>query len=168
MTQELDGRGDEPVDRNDELGERLRHVRAQQSMSLQDVEEKSQGALRASVIGSYERGERAVSVPRLRQLAEFYKVPVSELLPDHRPAHVPSNGDRSSSSKVVVDLNALEHVAEQEQALLNYVQAIQARRGDYNGQVITMRGSDLETLAATQGEDVASLRSRLVAAGVIR
>src|SRR3712207_7216687 len=36
--------------------------------------------------GSYERGDRAVTVQRLSELAIFYGVPVSELLPDPRPS----------------------------------------------------------------------------------
>ena len=44
------------------LGARLRSIRQQQGMSLQAVEEKSQGRWKAVVIGSYERGDRAVTV----------------------------------------------------------------------------------------------------------
>ncbi len=36
---------------------------------------------KASVLGAYERGERAISVPRLQRLARFYNVPVDQLLP---------------------------------------------------------------------------------------
>ena len=33
------------------------------------------------MLGAYERGERAISVPRLERLAQFYTVPVDQLLP---------------------------------------------------------------------------------------
>ena len=33
------------------------------------------------MLGAYERGERAISVPRLERLAKFYNVPVDQLLP---------------------------------------------------------------------------------------
>ena len=36
---------------------------------------------KASVLGAYERGERAISVPRLLRLAEIYEVPADQLLP---------------------------------------------------------------------------------------
>ena len=39
---------------------------------------------KASVLGAYERGERAISVPRLQRLARFYNVPVDQLLPARR------------------------------------------------------------------------------------
>ena len=39
------------------------------------------------MLGAYERGERAISVPRLQRLARFYNVPVDQLLPaDEGPA----------------------------------------------------------------------------------
>ena len=40
------------------------------------------GRWKAVVVGSYERGDRAVTVQRLAELAEFYGVPVYELLPE--------------------------------------------------------------------------------------
>jgi transcriptional regulator with XRE-family HTH domain len=46
------------------VGERLRNVRRQQRLSLQAVEASSDHEFKASVLGAYERGERAISVPR--------------------------------------------------------------------------------------------------------
>src|SRR6202023_4007461 len=63
------------------VGERLRNVRKQQRLSLQAVEAASRQEFKASVLGAYERGERAISVPRLQRLAKFYNVPVDQLLP---------------------------------------------------------------------------------------
>ena len=64
------------------LGGRLRAIRGQQGLSLQAVEEKSEGRWKAVVVGSYERGDRAISVSKLAELADFYGVPVSHLLPE--------------------------------------------------------------------------------------
>ena len=44
------------------VGERLRLVRRQKRMSLQEVEAESGHEFKASVLGAYERGERAISV----------------------------------------------------------------------------------------------------------
>src|SRR5256714_6587450 len=63
------------------VGERLRSVRKQKRLSLQAVEAASRQEFKASVLGAYERGERAISVPRLQRLARFYSVPVDQLLP---------------------------------------------------------------------------------------
>ena len=57
------------------LGGRLRAIRTQQGLSLHGVEEKSEGRWKAVVVGSYERGDRAVTVQRLAELADFYAVP---------------------------------------------------------------------------------------------
>ena len=73
------------------LGARLRAIRNQQGLSLQGVEDKSHGRWKAVVVGSYERGDRAVTVQRLSELAVFYGVPVSELLPDP-PAELRGHG----------------------------------------------------------------------------
>ena len=64
-----------------QVGERLRVIRKQKRMSLQEVEAQSQQEFKASVLGAYERGERALSVPRLDRLSQFYAVPVEQLLP---------------------------------------------------------------------------------------
>lgn len=148
------------------LGERLRWVRMQQHRSLQDVESLSGGELKASVLGAYERGERTVSIPRLRALAGFYGVPVTELLPlvERRgPSAVPTDGH-----ELVIDLAALERARDAEPALARYAQAIQARRGDWGGRVLTVRGDDLETLAAVSDATPEQLRDRLAEAGIIR
>ena len=43
------------------LGARLRSLRRQQHLSLQDVEAASDHEFKVSVLGAYERGERAIS-----------------------------------------------------------------------------------------------------------
>ena len=63
------------------VGERLRAIRRQKGLSLHDVEARSNLEFKASVLGAYERGERAISVPRLLRLAEIYEVPSDQLLP---------------------------------------------------------------------------------------
>src|SRR3954454_20115076 len=70
-----------PLNYAQRVGERLRAVRKQKHLSLQAVEATSQQEFKASVLGAYERGERAISVPRLQRLARFYNVPVDQLLP---------------------------------------------------------------------------------------
>ena len=84
------------------LGARLRAIRNQQGLSLQGVEDKSHGRWKAVVVGSYERGDRAVTVQRLSELAVFYGVPVSELLPDPRPSSAVTK-----STKIVLNLESL-------------------------------------------------------------
>jgi len=63
------------------LGARLRDVRQREGLSLQRVEQRSGGRCKAVVVGSYDRGDRAVTVQKLAELARFYGVPMSLLLP---------------------------------------------------------------------------------------
>src|SRR5260370_7022371 len=98
-------RGKMPSEYAKTLGARLRAIRTQQGLSLHGVEEKSRGRWKAVVVGSYERGDRSVTVQKLAALAEFYGVPVSELLPGDAPPTplVPS-------PKLVIDLQRIRHL----------------------------------------------------------
>ncbi len=127
------------------VGERLRKIRLQKGMSLQDVQLSSSGTWKAAVVGAYERGDRNVTVARLSELAGFYGVPVSEILPgDALPAPVSAAARR----RVVLDLASLERVPEAERdPLTRFASAIQVQRGDFNGRVLTIREDDLMPLA---------------------
>lgn len=148
------------------LGERLRNVRQQQGLSLHDVERDSEGELKASVVGAYERGERAVSVTRLRVLADFYRVPISELLPRGGGA----DGLRATRTRprgLRIDLTRLETSGLPERPVVGrFVDTIRVRRGDYNGRMLTIRAADLAALAAVLDLESDTLQERLVGAGV--
>jgi transcriptional regulator with XRE-family HTH domain len=140
-----DGPGGQPPDSPGhvrEVGKRLRAVRSQQRLSLHGVELKSGGRWKAVVVGSYERGERTVSVARLAGLAEFYNVPITELLPPSDRA-----GDGKAKEQVVVDLQKLSATAtDLAVPLIRYAHAIQRERGDYANRVLSLRGTDLHAL----------------------
>src|SRR5947209_20469950 len=122
------------------LGARLRAIRNQQGLSLQGVEDKSHGRWKAVVVGSYERGDRAVTVQRLSELAVFYGVPVSELLPD--PRH---SSAVSSTTKIVLNLESLGSLPAGEAGpRARYASMNQARRRDYSAKVPSIRPGDLQ------------------------
>ncbi len=142
------------------LGARLRAIRAQQHLSLHGVERKSDGRWKAVVVGSYERGDRAVSVQRLSELADFYGVPVSELLPKEH-AHVGSS--MPGLSKIVINLERLQTVpADDSGPLLRFTSAIQRMRGDYGNRVLSIRAEDLRSLAIMYDTSVEGLTEKLV------
>ena len=92
---------------NEAVGSRLRSIRKQKGLSLQDVEANSELEFKASVLGAYERGERSLSLPRMQRLASFYGVPVDQLLPrDDRST--PSSEHGIPTGGVRIDLNRLE------------------------------------------------------------
>lgn len=154
------------------VGERLRAIRRQKRLSLQEVEARSRLEFKASVLGAYERGERAISVPRLQRLSRFYAVPVDQLLPpDEGPdfgietAPVIDLTDRPSrkpGQPVVIDLTRLERLNGAEAEMLRrYITLIQVRRQDFNGRMITIRRDDHQALAAILGTAVESAPNRL-------
>jgi transcriptional regulator with XRE-family HTH domain len=145
------------------LGGRLRAIRTQQGLSLHGVEEKSQGRWKAVVVGSYERGDRAVTVQRLSELAEFYGVPVGELLPEGATI-----APVEASPRIIIDLEKLQLVPREQAApLARYAQTIQAQRGDYNGRVLSIRHEDLRSLAVIYDLAPSALTEQLIGWGVL-
>jgi transcriptional regulator with XRE-family HTH domain len=145
------------------LGARLRAIRTQQGLSLHGVEEKSQGRWKAVVVGSYERGDRAVTVQRLAELADFYGVPVNELLPEGASAV-----SAEPSARIVIDLEQLSSVpADKAAPLARYAATIQSQRGDYNGRVLSIRHEDLRSLAVIYDASPSQLTEQLIDWGVL-
>jgi transcriptional regulator with XRE-family HTH domain len=66
---------------NELVGGRVRSIRRQRGLSLQDVQRLSNGEFKAAVVGAYERGERSLSLPRLQRLSQFFQVPISQFMP---------------------------------------------------------------------------------------
>lgn len=124
-----------------EVGRRLRAVRRMRQMSLDDVERASGGQWSASAVGAYERGFRTLSLPRLRELAQFYDVPMGTLLGEEDRS-MPAAGPR-----VVLDLNALA-AADEAKPILRYAQSIILERGDFNGRILSIRRDDVRALCA--------------------
>jgi transcriptional regulator with XRE-family HTH domain len=156
------------------VGERLRAIRRQKRLSLQEVEASSTQEFKASVLGAYERGERAISVPRLQRLARFYNVPVDQLLPaDVGPSFglapvaetvidLTDRPVRREGESITIDLTRLEKLSGPEAEMLNrYLTMIQVQRQDFNGRVLTIRVNDLHALAAILGTGVDGAGPRL-------
>ncbi len=139
------------------VGRRLRSIRKQKALSMHDVEAASGGEFRASVIGAYERGERAISVPRLNRLAALYGVPVDQLLPREPIAFdavvdLDAYGGGSGSGSVAIDLTRLAGLSGTEAEMLRrYVATIQVERQDFDGRSLRVRRSDLRALGAILG-----------------
>jgi len=154
------------------VGQRLRAIRRQKRLSLQEVEAGSEEEFKASVLGAYERGERAISVPRLQRLARYYNVPVDQLLPEDGPdfglgdqadpTPVDLGGVRTGTVPVTVDLTRLDALSGPEADMLNrYLTMIQVQRQDFNGRVLTVRREDLRAIACILGVGVDSAGARL-------
>jgi transcriptional regulator with XRE-family HTH domain len=126
-----------------EVGQRLRAVRRARELSLDDVERTSGGRWSASAVGAYERGFRNLSLPRLRELAEFYGVPMGVLLGE-------ADGQGRAGGrmvKVVLDLEVLGRVQDAD-PVVRYLRTIIIERGDFNGRVLSVRRDDIRALCA--------------------
>ncbi|WP_460867002.1 transcriptional regulator BldD [Rhodococcus aerolatus] len=145
------------------LGAKLRAIRQQQGLSLHGVEQKSEGRWKAVVVGSYERGDRAVTVQKLAELADFYGIPISELLPEGRTA-----SGAEPATKIVIDLERLQQLpADKVGPLARYASTIQSQRGDYNGKVLSIRTEDLRSLAIIYDTSPGDLTEQLIGWGVL-
>jgi len=142
------------------VGDRLRVIRKQKRLSLQEVEASSTEEFKASVLGAYERGERAISVPRLERLAKFYSVPVDQLLPREDISEPETDG--SPVKKLGIDLVKLNQLSGQPFEMLSrFLKMIQVQRQDFNGKVMTVRGIDTRAIAAMLDVPVDQVGARL-------
>ena len=143
------------------VGDRLRVIRKQKRLSLQEVEASSTEEFKASVLGAYERGERAISVPRLERLAKFYSVPVDQLLPREDISEAESDAS-TPVQKLGIDLIKLNQLSGQPFEMLSrFLKMIQVQRQDFNGKVMTVRGIDTRAIAAMLDVPVDQVGARL-------
>ena len=98
------------------------------------------------VMGSYERGSRAISLSRTIEIANLFEIPVTELI--SQSADEP-HGQRTS---LVFDLRRIAAILSidsptETQHISRYLKALAMRRRDWNGEVLTIRKSDFEQLS---------------------
>lgn len=144
------------------VGERLRSIRLQKNLSLNEVEQQSEDEFKASVLGAYERGERSISVPRLERLARFYDVTVDQLLPRDRQRVDDNQTSGSVSTKLRIDVAKLLLLPDHQFKLLaSFLRLIQIQRQDFNGKVITVREDDIRAIAVMLDVNVEDVGAKL-------
>ncbi|MBU6241641.1 MAG: transcriptional regulator [Acidobacteria bacterium] len=150
------------------VGERLRAIRKQKKLSLNEVEAQTDDEFRASVLGAYERGERVISVPRLERLARFYGVSIDQLLP-HDPLTVERNQPGATGpTKIRIDVAKLSTYPEEKFRMLErFLRMIQVQRQDFNGKVITVRAHDTRAIAVMLDVPVDEVATQLAQLGLI-
>ena len=124
---------------------RIRKQRKARSLTLQDIERLSNGRIKAVVMGSYERGSRAISLARTIDIANLFTIPLSELIEE--PTTIANRNDEF----LIFDLRRLREISNKNQSdaiskINAFLGAICARRRDWNGEVLTLRSADLDTL----------------------
>lgn len=136
------------------VSSRVRAIRITKGLTLHDVEVASNRRIRAVVLGSYERGDRTLSVRMAIVIAQFYGVPLSYLLEEpEKPA--------GKASPVTLDLRRFRVIMEDSTLLppinstlrsaVTFTGEIIKLRNDWNGELISLRNNDLTFLAAAIG-----------------
>ena len=144
MTDQDDAAPSSLLDRG---GQRLRAVRRLRQMSLDDVERASGGRWSASAIGAYERGFRNLSLPRLRELADFFQVPMSVLLGEEPVESLDRAGeDRARPRRA-------RQASPRPRRSCGTPRSIILERGDYNGRVLSIRRDDLRAICSLMQTD---------------
>lgn len=129
---------------------RLRRLRESRHLSLQEVEKISHGTVTAISLGSYERGDRQVSVAKLIQIATVYQVPVTEFFSLTQEVDL--------HNVITIDLRKIIKSTDgQEGKVVEVVRRIARQRGDWNGEVMSLRSCDnahLELFTGLSGNEV--------------
>ncbi len=148
----------------EEIAAAMKSVRKAKGMTLREVEAKSGGTWKAVVIGSYERCDRALSIKKAINLANFYQVPLNELL------GLTSESKSPSREKITLDIRTASHLTHGDtglEILQRFASLICARREDWNGEVLSIRNTDLATVSILLNLDEPATYAWLFSRGLL-
>jgi len=123
---------------------KLREIRRKRGLTLHGFEALSNGRVKAVVLGSYERGTRAISLERLELIAGLYEVPIQFFF------GLNAEAKRENDKGYIFDLRRISKRGDLTPELAfvkRFISRIASQRSDWNGEVISLRGSDSENLA---------------------
>jgi transcriptional regulator with XRE-family HTH domain len=121
----------------------MRHIRESRHLTLVQAARLSKGEISAIALGSYERGDRSVSANKLILIANLYQVPISELF-ELQPNFMPEERISIDVRKILTTTNPVAH------AITEVLRNIARMRGDWNGEVISLRGQDINNFHVFQ------------------
>jgi len=149
------------------LGQALRQIRTNKKWTLKDFERASGGVIKDVVLGSYERGTRSMSVSNLEIITSIYEIPTSSLFPNHN-----KSAGTSTRARVVIDLRKLRQISKQRTSevvlLINrFTDGIIHLRKDWNGEVLSLRSSDIGYLSITSMRSQENFLQELNESGIL-
>ena len=148
------------------VGEKLRRLRQDRGLSLQEVCARSGGSFVVSTLSAYERGKRSLSLERLYELASIYGQSPTSMLdieddPDFQRA-LPSNGP------LRIRLESLDRLAPDERKPLEtYLSFLRELRNDPSRDLLTIRKEDLNYLSGLYGVRPQALKDYLEKEGIL-
>ena len=126
------------------LNTRMRLIRESRHLTLAQAAKLSKGEISAIALGSYERGDRAVSAGKLITIANLYEVPISDLF------EAPRNF--MPEERISIDIRRILTTSNPAaQKITEVLRNIARMRGDWNGQVISLRGQDVNNFQVFTG-----------------
>jgi transcriptional regulator with XRE-family HTH domain len=141
-----------PFPSNIEIGRRMRAARKKRGWTIAEM--STVGKIKAVVIGSYERGSRNMPISRLGEIARILEVDVAFLL--GQPL-----SRQSSAMVLTLDLRALSRPSfsnpDRLALVVSYCAGIVKKRSDWNGEVLSIRESDLLNLSFVTAIEQADL-----------
>jgi transcriptional regulator with XRE-family HTH domain len=148
------------------VGEALRRARRARGLTFRAVRDRSGGRFKPSTLGGYERGERSISLERFCDLAEAYAespdVLLAEVLQSVRTEDLDAARSEDEGPELVIDLNRISLIDNEERgAVETFVRDVQAHRGDFEMEALTLRSGDLEVIASSSGMDEETLLEKL-------
>jgi len=143
-----------PFPSNVEIGRRMRAARKKRGWTIAEM--AAIGKIKAVVIGSYERGSRNMPISRLGEVARILGVDVAYLLGQPQAL-----GRQDSALVLTLDLRAISRPSftnpTRLELLVTYCAGIVKKRSDWNGEVLSIRESDLLNLSFAMGIEQADL-----------
>lgn len=148
------------------VGEKLRRMRQERGLSLQEVCTRSGGSFVVSTLSAYERGKRSLSLERLSELAAIYGQSPTAVLDLESDSSL--RRSVTSGSPLRIRLDHLQNLApEERRPLESYLAFLRDLRNDPGREVLTIRKDDLAYLSALYGVRPQALKDYLEKEGVL-
>ena len=133
------------------LQTRMRLIRESRHLTLTQAAKLSKGQITAIALGSYERGDRSVSARKLITIANLYEVPISELFEAPRN-FMPEERISIDLRKILTTSNPVA------QKITEVLRNIARMRGDWNGEVMSLRAQDINSFQVFTGLSTAEIK----------
>lgn len=150
---------------SNEIRVRIRQLRRERGLTLLAFEKLSGGRIRAVVLGAYERGDRAMSLHKVIEIADVFGVEVVHLI---GPSTGRGDGAECTQRHIydLRALQALEPCAEKE-ILTRYIMRIAHQRGDWAGEIISLRRDDTDALSRVIDSEEANFHDWVALSGIL-
>jgi transcriptional regulator with XRE-family HTH domain len=122
----------------------MRLIRESRHLTLIQAAKLSKGEISAIALGSYERGDRSVSARKLIAIATLYEVPISELFESPKKY--------LAEERISIDIRKILMTSSPvAQKITAVIRNIARMRGDWNGEVISLRAHDINNFEVFTG-----------------